>query len=161
MEEQKIRELIAKIKQKKELQDISDSFVRKTVVLVLRKDQALHRQLEQNFHPKSAVYTEVMKKVRGELRRSYGLFRGEKKARERGELLDLLSSKSWTQEQLENMLRSHASTKERWVIYPELYSRLFVITGKPASILDLGCGLHPLSIHFMKLQKLHYHAVDI
>ena len=135
--------------------------MRKTLVSVVRKEPALRRQLEQNFHPKSAVYKQVVKNVREELRRSYGLFRGEKKARERGELLDLLSSKSWTQEQLENMLRSHASTKERWEIYPELYSRLFAITGKPRSILDLGCGLHPLSIHFMKVKKLHYHAVDV
>ena len=161
MDEERVKSLIAKIRQKRELADLDALFVRKILAHFLKSNPTLRELLEKNFHPKSAAYKQVVKKVREQLRRSYGLFRGEKKAKEREELMELLSGKNWTHQQLGRLLLSHASTKERWQIYPELYRRLFDITGEPGKILDLGCGLHPLSFSFMKLKKLHYHALDI
>lgn len=47
---------------------------------------------------------------------------------------------------LQRMLERHASTRERLPIsrMDEMYGRIFEITGKPASVLDLACGLNPL-----------------
>ena len=47
---------------------------------------------------------------------------------------------------LEFLLSCHASTKERLPLkrMDALYGRIFSITGTPASILDLACGLNPL-----------------
>ena len=47
---------------------------------------------------------------------------------------------------LECLLSCHASTKERLPLdrMDTLYDRIFAITGAPASILDLACGLNPL-----------------
>jgi 16S rRNA (guanine(1405)-N(7))-methyltransferase len=54
----------------------------------------------------------------------------------------------------------HESTKERLPVYSEIYQRIFHITGNPKSILDLGCGLNPLSYKYMKI-KPAYCAIDI
>jgi uridine kinase len=47
---------------------------------------------------------------------------------------------------LEKMLLRHASTRERLPIsdMDALYSRIFAITGRPRSVLDLACGINPL-----------------
>ena len=60
------------------------------------------------------------------------------------------------------VLQEHASTAERIPYQTELYERLFAVTGKPASILDLACALHPLAFPWMGLPlSTEYHAYDI
>jgi 16S rRNA (guanine(1405)-N(7))-methyltransferase len=60
------------------------------------------------------------------------------------------------------ILSEHASTAERIPKMREFYSRLFQVTGKPKSILDLACGLHPLAFPWMELPlSTQYHAYDI
>ncbi len=43
------------------------------------------------------------------------------------------------------LLGQHASTRERLAILDEFYPRLFALTGTPGVILDLACGLNPLT----------------
>ena len=74
------------------------------------------------------------------MRRVYGLFRVAQKGK---------------------TLETHPSTKERIGFYSELYRKLFAITGKPKVILDLGCGMNPLSFPFMKLNEVEYYAYDL
>ena len=47
---------------------------------------------------------------------------------------------------LERMLSRHASTRERLPLADTdaLYGRLFEVTGRPQSMLDLACGINPL-----------------
>ena len=60
------------------------------------------------------------------------------------------------------VLREHASTAERVPYQKEFYERLFAVTGKPDSILDLACALHPLAFPWMGLPlSTQYHAYDI
>lgn len=49
-------------------------------------------------------------------------------------------------EKLESLLKQHASTRERLPLtaMDALYTQIFAITGTPAKILDLACGLNPL-----------------
>ena len=49
-------------------------------------------------------------------------------------------------ESLADMLRRHASTRERLPLsaMDALYARIFKTTGRPESVLDLACGLNPL-----------------
>lgn len=61
-----------------------------------------------------------------------------------------------------DVLRKHASTAERIPLLPSFYLRLFQETGKPQTILDLACGLHPLAFPWMGLPtSVNYHAYDI
>ena len=109
-----------------------------------------------------------MKCVRAELRRSAGLF-----SQEGGDLKQIeeliqdyftAKGKAAKEKVLLSLLQSHASTLERLPIYSSLYTQLFAITGLPTKVLDLGCGLNPLSIPLMKLEygkNVEYHAYDV
>jgi 16S rRNA (guanine(1405)-N(7))-methyltransferase len=60
------------------------------------------------------------------------------------------------------LLKMHASTRERVSLLGAFYTRLFGLTGVPRVVLDLACGLHPLSFPWMGLgTSTAYHAYDI
>lgn len=49
------------------------------------------------------------------------------------------------------LMREHASTRERIPILDHFYEEIFTVTGFPKTILDVACGIHPLSIPWMNL----------
>jgi 16S rRNA (guanine(1405)-N(7))-methyltransferase len=60
------------------------------------------------------------------------------------------------------ILAAHASTRERLQVLDEFYPRLFALTGVPARILDLACGLNPFAWPWMGLPpSTAYFAYDI
>jgi 16S rRNA (guanine(1405)-N(7))-methyltransferase len=60
------------------------------------------------------------------------------------------------------IMASHISTRERLHLLDDFYSRIFYVTGTPNSILDIACGLNPLSFPWMSLPtSTRYHAYDI
>ena len=60
------------------------------------------------------------------------------------------------------VLALHSSTRERLPILDQFYSRIFQITGRPGSILDLGCGLNPVALPWMGLTPgSRYTALEI
>jgi len=135
--------LVKEIKQKKELREISEVIVKDQLKEYLKQ----HPKLKLD-NPRSADYKNTIKEVRAKLRRSYGLFRDES-----------LEIESF--QKIDEILTSHSSTKERLSFYPEFYQKLFKITGIPKVILDLGCGINPLSYGFMHLSGVEYYAYDI
>lgn len=61
-----------------------------------------------------------------------------------------------------DIMRYHASTRERLPILNEFYETLFKEIGPVKSILDVACGLNPLAIPWMPLEAGgHYYALDI
>lgn len=63
---------------------------------------------------------------------------------------------------IEAILAMHASTKERLSYLDIFYENIFAITGKPQSVLDIGCGMNPFTIGWMHLnQNTTYYAYDI
>jgi len=48
-------------------------------------------------------------------------------------------------------LALHSSTRERLPDLEQFYSQILAATGRPQSILDLGCGLNPLALPWMNL----------
>jgi 16S rRNA (guanine(1405)-N(7))-methyltransferase len=62
----------------------------------------------------------------------------------------------------QRLLGLHSSTRERLPILSRFYEGIFAITGQPASVLDLGCGLNPLALPWMGLSAgTPYVALDI
>jgi len=60
------------------------------------------------------------------------------------------------------LLTMHASTRERLPILERFYREVFGYTGVPGILLDLACGLNPLSLPWMGLaQGAAYYAYDI
>lgn len=59
-------------------------------------------------------------------------------------------------------MRQHASTAERLALLDDFYRTVFDNVRPIRSLLDLGCGLHPLAIPWMGLDEAAtYHACDI
>ncbi|MBS3139837.1 hypothetical protein J4479_02430 [Candidatus Woesearchaeota archaeon] len=153
-----LNQLVSDIKKKKELTTLKDAFVLERLRLLLTKNFKLNKKLGQ-LNPKSADYKKTVKLIRDDLRKSYGLFRIAA-VDSLMSLVDKLSNPP-QQEIIEKILKQHSSTKERQPYYSLLYPQLFAITGNPGTILDLGCGLNPFSIPFMKLKQLIYYAYDL
>jgi 16S rRNA (guanine(1405)-N(7))-methyltransferase len=62
----------------------------------------------------------------------------------------------------EGALLQHLSTRERWPYLREFYAAIFEHTGVPATLLDLACGLGPLSLPWMGLPaSTHVWAYDV
>jgi len=136
--------LIEEIKKKKELQSISSAVVREQ----LQKYVAQNPKLNLSNH-RSASYKQAIKEVRARLRKAYGLFRKEN--------IEIVED----YENVEPLLEKHSSTRERLPHYVELYQKIFAVSGTPRVILDLGCGIPPLSLKFMDLKDISYYAYDI
>jgi 16S rRNA (guanine(1405)-N(7))-methyltransferase len=61
-----------------------------------------------------------------------------------------------------DILRTHVSTNERLPEIETMYQKIFSVTGRPSSILDLACGLNPLTFPWMELPaSTCYYAYDI
>ncbi|MBN1639887.1 MAG: Rmt family 16S rRNA (guanine(1405)-N(7))-methyltransferase [Anaerolineae bacterium] len=60
------------------------------------------------------------------------------------------------------LLSLHASTRERLPLLEGFYARIHAHTGVPLAVLDLACGLNPLTLPWMGLPAgASYHAYDI
>ncbi len=161
--EENVIQLIGEIKNKKELRELSDDFVRDNLFKYLQEKPKLALALIKKYNTKSATIKKIVKELRARLRRVYGLFRVEEEAKKRKELFNQLFSlpvHRWKQV-LDQILATHSSTKERLPFYQSLYQKLFKITGKPQTLIDLGCGINPFSLGYLKLKNLNYYAYDI
>jgi len=92
--------------------------------------------------PRSRNADDAVKRVKRRLHQAIGAFRGGLAEDE--------------------PMRSHASTRERLPHLARFYAGIWSITGVPRSILDLGCGLNPLSLPWMGLvPDARYVAIDV
>ena len=131
------------VKKKKEFASIDDTFVKRIIERELNKKlrETLEKHDEKTLE-RSEKFKKVVKSVRAVLRKKYGVFKKEYKNDD-------------------DFLKKHLSTRERLPFYQEVYQKIWGITGKPKSILDLGCGYNPFSFKFMKLKKVKYFAVEL
>lgn len=162
IKESTIRTLAAEIRTKKELQHLNEEFVHEHIQQYLERHTKAAALLAQKHSLRSAQYKKIIKEVRASLRKVYGLFRTQEQELKRKELLDeLLTSPAHLQRFTKAILDTHPSTRERLPFHEKLYAKIWKITGKPATILDLGCGINPFSIPLMNLSKLNYYAYDL
>ncbi len=145
------QELIALIKSKKEFKNLSSEFVEN--ILEFYTASKVIEELNKK------EISEIVKNVRAKLREIYGAFI-TKKFLKRYKLINEIENLEDIDTH-EEILKLHLSSRERLPYYNEVYEKIFEITGKPNSILDLGCGLNPLSIPFMGLKKVKYYAVEL
>jgi len=160
IEEDKIIELITKIKSKKELNQISDDFVRDQLFAYFQQKPKIISVIDK---VKSAKYKLIVKDVRAKLRRLYGQFRSEDMLNVRRDLMEefKVASKIKRKKIIDEILKTHSSTRERLNHYVNLYEKIFAITKKPKIILDLGAGINPLSFVYMGLKSVKYYAYDL
>lgn len=123
-----IKEIIQGIKKKRELASLDDQFVKERILDFVKENKIDVKTLDK----RSRKYEDLFKSVRKKCFDIYGLFKGGK------------------------TLETHISTKERLPYYSAIYREIFSITGKPKKILDLGCGLNPLSYRYLKSTPEYY-----
>ncbi len=141
---QKAIEIILK---KKELSGINEEIAKKEID---RKITPKIKKIIENERFKSGDFKKFVKEVRAQLRRQFGAFNNPKIDRE-----ELIKKMDY-----EKLLLSHKSSKERMPYYKGIYEKVFLGI-KSASIIDLGCGLNPLSIEYMPIKIDDYLALDI
>ncbi len=134
-------DIISKIKSKRELKSLSDSFIDYILSKIKEKDS--------------------IKEARKELRRLYGSFQFINAIKKRDvylkEIINSLNKKEFNLEAHKNLLKTHRSTKERLDIYEDLYNNI----NNFISIQDLACGLNPFSLIFLKNKNVNYYAYDL
>jgi hypothetical protein len=135
-----IAQIVQKIKQKKELSGIEDSIVLEHLNEYLAK----HRINLTALTPYQIKL--IITDIRKILREKVGRFQASTKSRypllEKGDI--------------QAVLRTHSSTKERVGFYPQL--KEIIKRLKVKSILDLGCGINPLAL---AEKGTKYYASDI
>ncbi len=140
-----IQELIKKIKQKKELSDISNDVVAKAINSYLARNK-LFKYISSLSEKELKL---IIKDIRAELRRFSGQY--QTSFLSFNEKLSLLK-----ENKIVDLLKTHSSTKERLDFYPEL--RKIISSLNISSILDIGCGLNPIALASLGVE---YYAFDI
>ncbi len=130
--------ILEEIKRKKELSGLADSLVSNILDNYLRR-----HNIEFNALKKKEIKI-VIKDIRAELRNLAGRFQ---KSLKKIELKN---------ENINEILKTHASTSERFDFYPKL--RAMIRSLKISSILDIGCGLNPIALAD---KKIYYYASDV
>lgn len=143
------QEIILAIKKSKKYKTLSEEIINDKI-----KEYALKNPNYESYPEKI-----ILKEIKTILHKIHGSFQINSSSRERY-LLELKDNPE-NKEIINDILRTNTSTNERLESYPHLYKELFEITGKPKSILDLGCGLNPISTVFMNLKDVRYLAYDI
>jgi len=152
------------IRKKKDLSGIDESIVKRELKTYFEKSKKslstlVQYQIEKQLK-KSAEYEKVLKAIRAKLYESYGMFQAPKNIEDiKQHFMRKLHARQLSEDDYKLILSSHLSTKERFQSYPQIYEQIFKII-KPKTILDLGCGLNPLSYHYMN-RKVQYIASDI
>jgi 16S rRNA (guanine(1405)-N(7))-methyltransferase len=147
--------IIRKVKEKRELFGLEDSFIDKELAFFIAQNKKLYLKLRDKFESnndksiKSKEFKKILKGVRSKLREIFGVFYlGGFESTE--ELI-----KSITKENVEtiafDILKLHRSSKERLRNYEEIYDNIYRITKiQPEIILDLASGYNAFSYFFLK-----------
>ena len=143
-------DILRKIKQSKKYKTISEGVILAEIEKYIRKN------------PRYEIYKDkkILSEIKAELHKIHGSFQKISK-RKREKYFEKLEKNSEDEEIVKKILLTNRSTKERLENYEKIYKKIFEITGKPETIVDLGCGLNPLSFIFMNLNKAKYSAYDI
>ena len=144
------REILRQIKQSKKYKTLSEPVVLEEIEKYLKRNPQIERYKDKK----------ILKDIKTELHKIYGSFQINSKQK-REKYFEELKLAPDNIELTKKILLTNSSTKERLENYEEIYPNIFTITGKPNSILDLGCGLNPFSFPFMNLEKVNYYAYDI
>jgi 16S rRNA (guanine(1405)-N(7))-methyltransferase len=155
-------DIIELVRKKKEFAYLSEDFIIRHVSESLRLNVKLRDEYEQK---KERAIKELVKLVRDKARKIYGVFQDIDTIQIRKEYLEniTLTSKNAT-EKLDILLKSHLSTKERLDYYESFWEQILSLTNNPTSIIDIGCGLNPISffIHAKPRKKIkNYTAIEL
>jgi 16S rRNA (guanine(1405)-N(7))-methyltransferase len=143
-----INQLLHEIKRNKKYSTITDEIVLEEINNYLKKNK-----LEK-------ITKQDIKEIRNQLHRLYSSYlRGNKS--KRNKLIEQLKENPNSLDIINKILATSVSAKERLEGYENIYNEIFNITGKPKTIVDIGCGLNPISYPYIHVKELTYYCYDI
>src|SRR5688500_8723942 len=127
-------------------------------------DAALLARLASEELPRARNSEDAVKRVKRRLHQAVGAFRGERRvdalgpirAAWKGDMADPAVRAACV-----DVLRTHASTRERLPHLDALYAGIWQQTAVPGRLLDIGCGLNPLALPWMGIGDASYLATDV
>jgi 16S rRNA (guanine(1405)-N(7))-methyltransferase len=127
-------------------------------------DRTLLSRLAAEELPRARNADDAVKRVKRRLHQAVGAFRGERRTGVLGPI-----RAAWNGDMADqsfraacvDVLRTHASTRERLPHLDALYSGVWDQTGLPARLLDIGCGLNPVALPWMGIGDATYVATDV
>lgn len=127
-------------------------------------DRLVVERLVSEELPRARSADDAVKRVKRRLHQAVGAFRGAARSDTLAGVRDAwdgdLASPTF-RSAVEGVLATHASTRERREDLPALYGPIWELTGRPSRLLDIGCGLNPLTLPWMSLDPgATYHATD-
>ncbi len=165
-----IANIIKKIKEKKELANVDEILCYDYITKFLTVNTKILKFLDSadDFKKisKSKEVKAIIKQVRTDIRKVYGLFIIKDLAKA-DKILDELKEELKTKKLSETLdlhdklMKLHTSTEERIDIYPTFYKKIFDITGRPKSIFEIASGFNPFSFPYMNLDKVEYTATEL
>jgi 16S rRNA (guanine(1405)-N(7))-methyltransferase len=128
-------------------------------------DRGLLNRLAAEELPKARNADDAVKRVKRRLHQAVGAYRGaaatDPLAAVRAAWTGDLADETFRAACVE-LMRGHASTAERLPHLERFYAAIWGTTGPPGAVLDIGCGLGPLALPWMGLDRdATYHAVDV
>jgi hypothetical protein len=145
MKTQKLtQKIIEKIKASKKYSSISDEILITEIEKYLKSNPEIEKT--------EKITKQDIKNIRAKLHKLYSSYQTKKKKKQDVYLEELDTNK---------LLSITISTKERIKDYKWIYKKIFRITGKPKTIIDLGSGLNPLSFPLMDLESVNYFSYDV
>lgn len=125
-------------------------------------DRALVARLAAEELARARNADDAVKRVKRRLHQAVGAFRGEPRADAIGAAWSGDLSTPAFRAACVAALRRHAATRERAEALDAFYGAIWSVTGVPRRILDLGCGLNPLTLPWMDLApNATYLASDV
>lgn len=127
-------------------------------------DANLVARLAAEELPKARSADDAVKRVKRRLHQAVGAFRNERPTDVLAAVRDAWNgdlTASALRAACADVMRSHASTRERLPYLDPLYMRIWETTGIPATLLDVGCGLGPLALPWMGIGNATYVATDV
>jgi len=128
----------------------------------VKKYTHLYPGLVKRITNEEAGKKDAAKAVKTRLHQLYGAYVQPSAYKKAEKLLENMDNAAG----VEQLLRLHASTRERLPHYPDFYEFILSKIPAPASVLDVGCGFHPFSLPYLQAllptgQVKAYHAYDI
>jgi len=148
--EKEITAVIDAIKQSKKYQDTSAETIRELAI----------EAVQQYKKPKAAI-----KAVRKRLHSIMAPYLGDADYAVGAQQLTAVfatGNKDAIKQLCADLLYTHLSTRERQPLLETFYQQIFAVTGRPASLIDIACGLNPLAFPWMGLDTpMQFYAYDI
>lgn len=144
--------LIKEIKSKKQIEELEDNYIKEKIEKYFLTKGDIRKKIEEEFIQKkdkivkNKIFKTVVKKIREEIGIVYGSFLTQDFTKKE-KILDKI--KNYDEDNIEDILKLHKSTRERINYYKEIYSKIFQFC-KPKKIADLACGLNPISYFFIE-----------